>query len=92
MTVIDEIKTTAVPADDIAEDMNPCHWAQGMVYGALYGRQQGWKADVKPLTKSTDDILHFAAFHLKSWKRFCRICSGSTAGRNPSWRGRSSGA
>ena len=62
VTVIDEIKTTAVPADDIAEDMNPCHWAQGMVYGALYGRQQGLeKLDVR-LTYyqiDTDDILRF---------------------------------
>ena len=38
--VIDEIKTTAVPFDAIAEDMNPCHWAQGMVYGAIYSAQQ----------------------------------------------------
>ena len=62
VTVIDEIKTTAVPADDIAEDMNPCHWAQGMVYGELYGRQQGLeKLDVR-LTYyqiDTDDILRF---------------------------------
>lgn len=62
VTVIDEIKTTAVPTDDIAEDMNPCHWAQGMVYGALYGRQQGLeKLDVR-LTYyqiDTDDILRF---------------------------------
>ena len=62
VTVIDEIKTTAVPADDIAEDMNPCHWAQGMVYGALYGRQKGLeKLDVR-LTYyqiDTDDILRF---------------------------------
>ena len=62
MTVIDEIKTTAVPADDIAEDMNPCHWAQGMVYGALYGRQQGLKKLDVRLTYyqiDTDDILRF---------------------------------
>lgn len=39
-TVIDEIKTTAVPLDDITEDMSPCHWAQGMVYGAAYAEQQ----------------------------------------------------
>lgn len=42
--------------------MNPCHWAQGMVYGALYGRQQGLeKLDVR-LTYyqiDTDDILRF---------------------------------
>lgn len=40
VTVIDEIKTTAVPADEITEDMNPCHWAQGMVYAAIYGGQR----------------------------------------------------
>ena len=61
-TVIDEIKTTAVPYEAITEDMNPCHWAQGMVYGALYGRQQGLeKLDVR-LTYyqiDTDDILRF---------------------------------
>ena len=37
-----------------------CHWAQGMVYGALYGRQQGLeKLDVR-LTYyqiDTDEIL-----------------------------------
>ena len=38
--VIDEIKTTTVPFDAITEDMNPCHWAQGMVYGAIYAAQQ----------------------------------------------------
>ncbi|MBU3818802.1 MAG: PD-(D/E)XK nuclease family protein, partial [Candidatus Faecalibacterium intestinavium] len=39
-TVLDEIKTTARPSAEITEEMNPCHWAQGMVYAALYGRQQ----------------------------------------------------
>ncbi len=37
---IDEIKTTAVPFEEITEEMNPCHWAQGMVYGAIYSAQQ----------------------------------------------------
>ena len=37
---IDEIKTTTVPCASIVEDMNPCHWAQGMVYAAIYGSQQ----------------------------------------------------
>ena len=32
VVTIDEIKTTAVPEEEICEDMNPCHWAQGMVY------------------------------------------------------------
>ena len=30
VVTIDEIKTTAVPEEEICEDMNPCHWAQGM--------------------------------------------------------------
>ena len=38
--VIDEIKSTAVPAEEITGEMNPCHWAQGMVYAALYTAQE----------------------------------------------------
>ena len=38
---IDEIKTTTVPQEELTIDRNPCHWAQGMVYGAIYGTQQG---------------------------------------------------
>ena len=37
--VIDEIKTTALPTEELTEDRNPCHWAQGMVYGAIYAAQ-----------------------------------------------------
>ena len=62
VTVIDEIKTTAIPTDEIQEDGNPCHWAQGMVYGALYGRQQGLdRLDVR-LTYyqiDTDEVFRF---------------------------------
>ena len=47
-TVIDEIKTTAVPFDEIHEEMNACHWAQAMVYGAIYSAQQNLpKIDVR---------------------------------------------
>ena len=98
VTVIDEIKTTAVPADDIAEDMNPCHWAQGMVYGALYGRQQGLeKLDVR-LTYyqiDTDDILRFVRhFTLEELEAFFAGSARAVRppGRSVSWRGRSSGA
>ena len=38
-TVIDEIKTTDIPADQITEDLNFCHWAQGMVYAAICAAQ-----------------------------------------------------
>ena len=40
VTVIDEIKTTAIPTEELREDGNPCHWAQGMVYGAIYAKQK----------------------------------------------------
>lgn len=62
VTVIDEIKTTAIPFEEICEDRNPCHWAQGMVYGAIYARQQQLdKIDVR-LTYyqiDTDQIRRF---------------------------------
>lgn len=38
-TVIDEIKTTARPAADITQDFAPEHWAQGIVYAAIYAVQ-----------------------------------------------------
>lgn len=37
--VIDEIKTTTLPSAEIAEDHAPEHWAQGMVYAAIYTLQ-----------------------------------------------------
>ena len=72
--VIDEIKTTAVPTDAITENMNPCHWAQGMVYGAIYAEQRALeKIDVR-LTYSqidTEEIIryvrHFTATELDTF-------------------------
>lgn len=62
VTVIDEIKTTAIPTDEMREDMNPCHWAQGMVYGAIYAQQNALdQLDVK-LTYyqiDTDEITRY---------------------------------
>ena len=60
--VIDEIKTTAVPPEEITEDMNPCHWAQGMVYGAIYATQQSLPELNVRLTYyqiDTDQIIRF---------------------------------
>ncbi|MGN0662639.1 MAG: ATP-dependent DNA helicase [Faecalibacterium sp.] len=48
--VIDEIKTTTLPADQITEDREPCHWAQGMVYGAIYAHEKGLDALAVRLT------------------------------------------
>lgn len=69
LTVIDEIKTTAVPYEDIQEEMNPCHWAQGMVYGAIYAQQQALDALGIQLTYyqiDTDQV-----------KRFCKQYSSA---------------
>ena len=59
---IDEIKTTTVPPEEITEDMNPCHWAQGMVYGAIYAAQQSLPELNVRLTYyqiDTDQIIRF---------------------------------
>ena len=62
VVTIDEIKTTAVPPEEITEDMNPCHWAQGMVYGAIYAQQNGLEQLDVRLTYyqiDTDEITRF---------------------------------
>ena len=59
---IDEIKTTTVPYDEITEELNPCHWAQGMVYAAIYSSQQGLETLAVRLTYyqvDTDQIQRF---------------------------------
>ena len=59
---IDEIKTTTVPYEEITEELNPCHWAQGMVYAAIYSSQQGLETLAVRLTYyqvDTDQILRF---------------------------------
>ena len=59
---IDEIKTTTVPYEEIAEELNPCHWAQGMVYAAIFSSQQGLDALAVRLTYyqvDTDQIQRF---------------------------------
>lgn len=35
-TVIDEIKTTTLPSEEITGEQSPVHWAQGQVYAAIY--------------------------------------------------------
>ena len=62
VAVIDEIKTTAIPYEEIVPDGNPCHWAQGMVYGAIYCAQQNLPELKVRLTYyqiDTDQILRF---------------------------------
>ena len=60
--IIDEIKTTTVPYEEITEELNPCHWAQGMVYAAIYSSQQGLEALAVRLTYyqvDTDQLQRF---------------------------------
>lgn len=64
-TVIDEIKTTGVPLEEITEDLNFCHWAQGMVYAAIYADQNGLEEAAVRLTYyqiDTDKILYFTRY------------------------------
>ena len=72
--VIDEIKTTAAPTDAITENMNPCHWAQGMVYGAICAEQRELETLDVRLTYyqiDTDEIIrytrHFSAAELDAF-------------------------
>lgn len=44
LDTVDEIKTVTVPLEEITEDMQPVHWAQGQVYAAIYARQQDLEA------------------------------------------------
>ncbi|MCF6461666.1 ATP-dependent DNA helicase [Clostridium sp. Cult3] len=39
--IIDEIKSTVRPLDEIIEDYNPLHWAQGKCYGYMYAIEKG---------------------------------------------------
>ena len=72
--VIDEIKTTALPTEELTEDRNPCHWAQGMVYGAIYAAQNQLERLSVRLTYyqiDTDEIVrytrHFTAAALDAF-------------------------
>ena len=61
-TVIDEIKTTGVPLPEITEDLNFCHWAQGMVYAAIYAAQNRLDSIAVRLTYyqiNDDKIIYF---------------------------------
>ena len=77
--VIDEIKTTAIPTEEMQEDMNPCHWAQGMVYGAIYAQQNGLaQLDVRLIRQTpTRSPATPGTSPLGSWKNFCADCCGS---------------
>ena len=66
VTVIDEIKTTAVPADDIAEDMNPAtgrrEWSTGRCMAVSRAGKAGRPAHLLPNRHRQHPPLR-AAFH-----------------------------
>lgn len=62
LVTIDEIKTTAIPTEEITEDMNPCHWAQGMLYAAIYGEQKGLERLAVRLTYYQIDTAEISRF------------------------------
>ncbi len=63
---IDEIKTTAAPAELLTEDFNPLHWAQAKCYGAFLCERDGLSGATVQLTYyqvDTDEIVrHRRAF------------------------------
>ena len=62
LPVIDEIKTTAVPAELITEDFNMAHWAQGQCYAYFYCAEQKLKKAVVRLTYyqiDTEEIVRY---------------------------------
>lgn len=72
--VIDEIKTTAAPAELLTEDFNPLHWAQAKCYGAFLCADTGLEAVTVQLTYyqvETEQIIRhrrrFAAGELEAF-------------------------
>lgn len=94
-TVIDEIKTTALPIEELREDGSPCHWAQGMVYGAIYAKQKALDALDVRLTYyqiDTNEIVrytrHFTAAALDAFFEGLLRDYVPWAGRQLDWTAR----
>ena len=89
---IDEIKPTTVPYEEITEELNPCHWAQGMVYAAIYSSQQGLDALAVRLTYyqvDTDQIQRFTRqFTRQQLEQFLQqLLAQYAPWRSGSWTG-----
>lgn len=72
--VIDEIKTTTLPVEEITESHNPVHWAQGQVYAAIHCLQNELPAaDVRLTYYQVDENLtlrytrHYSAGELSDF-------------------------
>ncbi|MHC1694839.1 MAG: ATP-dependent DNA helicase [Eubacteriales bacterium] len=66
-TVLDEIKTVALPLEYINEDYSPLHWAQAMVYAYIYASQNGHS--------EMDVRLTYCQLETEQVKRFVRTYS-----------------
>jgi len=64
--MIDEIKSTAVPADLLEENLHPVYWAQAMCYGFMYCVENGLDRIRLRLTYyqiETDEVVRFVRSH-----------------------------
>lgn len=60
--IIDEIKSTLKPLDEIQEDYNLLHWAQGKCYGYMYAEKNNikeLKVQITYININTDEIKKF---------------------------------
>lgn len=61
---IDEIKTTLIPLEELTEDAAPpVHWAQAMVYGCIYCRENGLESITIRLTYYNMDTGEIKRLH-----------------------------
>lgn len=62
VATVEEIKTTTLPLPEITEDHAPEHWAQGLVYAAIYALQNELPAMRVQLTYYQVDEEHVVRF------------------------------
>ena len=79
VTVIDEIKTTAIPTDEIQEDGNPCHCLRGHLCQTAGPAPAGCPADLLP-DRHRRDRPFSPTFHAG---RTGRVLRGSAAAGCP---------
>ena len=74
--VLDEIKTTAAPAQLLTEDFNPLHWAQAQCYAAFWCEQNALAAITVQVTYyqiDTDEVVQLRrAFTAAALEDFLR--------------------
>ena len=76
VTVVDEIKTTACPAADITPDFAPEHWAQAIVYAAIYAAQHELEEmRVQPCWRNMPPGRGGRLSGKRPGTRICRPCS-----------------